>query len=159
MISLVQAYDRIDDVKKLFSEYTEMLVSIDPSFHLYLEIQHYDREMENPAIKYALPADRLYIALSDGNVAGCVALRKLDDERCELKRLYVRPEYRGQHIAAKLMDRIIGDARSAGYSSMYLDTLPELAAAVRLYEKYGFEYTECYNDSPSEKTLFMKKDL
>ena len=58
-----------------------------------------------------------------------------------------------------VMDRIIGDARSAGYSSMYLDTLPELAAAVRLYEKYGFEYTECYNDSPSEKTLFMKKDL
>ena len=159
MISLVQAYDRIDDVKKLFSEYTEMLVSIDPSFKLYLEIQHYDREMENPAIKYALPAGRLYIALSDGNVAGCVALRKLDDERCELKRLYVRPQYRGCGYSRLLLDRIVSDARAIGYTLMLLDSLPELESALSLYRSYGFVETGCYNDSPVENTVFMELAL
>ena len=76
-----------------------------------------------------------------------------------MKRLYVRPRFRGMHIATMLMERLISDSREAGYTSLYLDTLPELDAAVRLYSKLGFERTERYNDSPEEKTVFMRKLL
>ena len=95
MVDIIPGYDRIDEVRKLFSEYTAMLVSINPSFQLYLDIQHYGDEERNPSIKYQLPDGRLYLAVKDDETAGCVALRRLDDENGELKRLYVRPEFRG----------------------------------------------------------------
>ena len=159
MLEIIPAYERTEEIKELFSEYTRMLVSLDPSFQLYLDIQHYDDEEKHPEMKYMEPDGRLYLAISGGHAAGCIALRKLDDENGELKRLYVRPEYRGKGIAKALSERIILDAREIGYRWLYLDTLPELEAAVKLYEKLGFEKTECYNDSPSEKTLFFRKKL
>ena len=157
---IISAYDRIEDVRSLFSEYTDMLVSINPEFHLYLEIQHYDDEKENPSLKYALPDGRLYLDISDDGIArGCIALRKLSDGKGEVKRLYVRPEYRGNGIATALVERIIEDARNIGYKELYLDTLPELESAVRLYKSFGFEETGQYNDSPVDKTIFMKLSL
>ena len=86
-------------------------------------------------------------------------LRKLDEEKCEMKRLYVRPEYRGYGIATALVEKILEDAVEIGYSWIYLDTLPELQSAVELYEKLGFERTECYNDSPSSNTLFYRRKI
>lgn len=159
MTQLTEAYDHIDEIKSLFSEYTAMLVSIDPSFSIYLDIQHYDEEAGNPAAKYALPRGRLYLALHDGKAAGCIALRPLSDDRCKLKRLYVRPEFRGKGIARMLCERILEEAEKTGYREIYLDTLPELSDAIRLYEKLGFTYTDSYNDSPLERTVFMKKVL
>lgn len=159
MTQLTEAYDHIDEIKSLFSEYTAMLVSIDPSFSIYLDIQHYDEEAGNPAAKYALPRGRLYLALHDGKAAGCITLRPLSDDRCELKRLYVRPQFRGKGIARMLCERILEEAEKTGYREIYLDTLPELSDAIRLYEKLGFTYTDCYNDSPLERTVFMKKVL
>ena len=159
MTQLTEAYDHIDEIKSLFSEYTAMLVSIDPSFSIYLDLQHYDEEAGNPAAKYALPRGRLYLALHDGKAAGCIALRPLSDDRCELKRLYVRPEFRGKGIARMLCERILEEAEKTGYREIYLDTLPELSDAIRLYEKLGFTYTDSYNDSPLERTVFMKKVL
>ena len=157
---IITAYDRIEDIRSLFSEYTDMLVSINPEFHLYLEIQHYDDEKENPSLKYALPDGRLYLDISDDGIArGCIALRKLSDGKGEVKRLYVRPEYRGNGIATALVERIIEDARNIGYKELYLDTLPELESAVRLYKSFGFEETGQYNDSPVDKTIFMKLSL
>lgn len=157
---IISAYDRIEDIRSLFSEYTDMLVSINPEFHLYLDIQHYDDEKENPSLKYALPDGRLYVDVSDEGIArGCIALRKLSDEKGEVKRLYVRPEYRGNGIATALVERIIEDARDIGYKELYLDTLPELESAVRLYKAFGFEETGQYNDSPVDKTIFMKISL
>ena len=157
---IISAYDRIEDIRSLFSEYTDMLVSINPEFHLYLEIQHYDDEKENPSLKYALPDGRLYLDISDDGIArGCIALRKLSDGKGEVKRLYVRPEYRGNGIATALVERIIEDARDIGYKELYLDTLPELENAVRLYKSFGFEETGQYNDSPVDKTIFMKLSL
>ena len=157
---IISAYDRIEDIRSLFSEYTNMLVSINPEFHLYLEIQHYDDEKENPSLKYALPDGRLYLDISDDGIArGCIALRKLSDGKGEVKRLYVRPEYRGNGIATALVERIIEDARNIGYKELYLDTLPELESAVRLYKSFGFEETGQYNDSPVDKTIFMKLSL
>ena len=157
---ITSAYDRIEDIRSLFSEYTDMLVSINPEFHLYLDIQHYDDEKENPSLKYALPDGRLYLDISDDGIArGCIALRKLSDGKGEVKRLYVRPEYRGKGIATALVERIIEDARNIGYKELYLDTLPELESAVRLYKLFGFEETGQYNDSPVDKTIFMKLSL
>lgn len=157
---IISAYDRIEDVRSLFSEYTDMLVSINPEFHLYLDIQHYDDEKENPSLKYALPDGRLYLDVSDDGIArGCIALRKLSDGKGEVKRLYVRPEYRGNGIATALVERIIEDARNIGYKELYLDTLPELESAVKLYKSFGFEETGQYNDSPVDKTIFMKLSL
>lgn len=157
---ITSAYDRIEDIRSLFSEYTDMLVSINPEFHLYLVIQHYDDEKENPSLKYALPDGRLYLDISDDGIArGCIALRKLSDGKGEVKRLYVRPEYRGNGIATALVERIVEDARNIGYKELYLDTLPELESAVRLYKSFGFEETGQYNDSPVDKTIFMKLSL
>ena len=157
---IISAYDRIEDIRSLFSEYTDMLVSINPEFHLYLDIQHYDDEKENPSLKYALPDGRLYLDISDDGIArGCIALRKLSDGKGEVKRLYVRPEYRGNGIATALVERIIEDARNIGYKELYLDTLPELESAVKLYKSFGFEETGQYNDSPVDKTIFMKLSL
>ena len=157
---IISAYDRIEDIRSLFSEYTDMLVSINPEFHLYLDIQHYDDEKENPSLKYALPDGRLYLDISDDGIArGCIALRKLSDGKGEVKRLYVRPEYRGKGIATALVERIVEDARNIGYKELYLDTLPELESAVRLYKSFGFEETGQYNDSPVDKTIFMKISL
>ena len=134
--------------------------SINPEFHLYLDIQHYDDEKENPSLKYALPDGRLYLDISDDGIArGCIALRKLSDGKGEVKRLYVRPEYRGKGIATALVERIVEDARNIGYKELYLDTLPELESAVRLYKSFGFEETGQYNDSPVDKTIFMKLSL
>ena len=157
---IISAYDRVEDIRSLFSEYTDMLVSINPEFHLYLEIQHYDDEKENPSLKYALPDGRLYLDISDDGIArGCIALRKLSDGKGEVKRLYIRPEYRGNGIATALVERIVEDARDIGYKELYLDTLPELESAVRLYKSFGFEETGQYNDSPVDKTIFMKLSL
>ena len=159
MAEIILAYDRLDDIRALFSEYMQMLVSINPEFRLYLDIQHYDEEEKDPSGKYALPDGRLYLALEDGCPAGCIALRRLDSISGELKRLYVRPAFRGRHIAWQLAERIIGAARAIGYRNLYLDTLPELAAAVNLYRKLGFTETAPYNDGPEDRTIFMKLSL
>lgn len=94
-----------------------------------------------------------------GWTVGCIALRRLDGERCEMKRLYVQPQYRGRGLARQLIRRIIEDARQIGYRCMLLDTLPVLEDAVRLYRQLGFYEIPCYNDSPVESTLFFQLDL
>lgn len=158
-IEIKLAYDEKEEVKKLFSEYTNKLVEDDPGIAIYLEIQNYDDEIEHLEKKYGLPEGRLYIVYVDDKPAGCVALRKLSEENCELKRLYVRPEFRGNRLSYNLVQKVIDDAKSIGYKSMLLDTLPFLKSAIHLYKKLGFYEIEAYNDSPVETTIFMKLDL
>ena len=100
-----------------------------------------------------------YLALVDGTPAGCIALRKLDETRCELKRLYVRPAFRGQGLARLLTEQILRDARTIGYRKILLDTLPFLESAIRLYRSLGFTDAPRYNDSPLDTTLFLQLDL
>ncbi len=159
MIEIVPAYDRLDDIRVLLSEYTDMLLSMNYEFRIYLELQKYDDESLDPSMKYAMPDGRLYLAMYDGRTAGCIALHRLDETSCEMKRLYVRPEYRGHHIATMLVERILSDAAEIGYEEIYLDTLPELKGAVSLYHTFGFTETECYDDSPIERTIFMKRSI
>ena len=158
-VELTPGYDAPDEIRALFTEYTDMLVRLDPDFQLYLNIQHYEDEVRDLTVKYGFPDGRLYLARVGGEAAGCIALRKLDEERCEMKRLYVRPAFRGHKIGDALVDRVIGDARAIGYRYMLLDTLPFLESAIHMYRKRGFYEIPCYNDSPVETTIFMQYDL
>ena len=157
---IIPGYDRKEEIRALFTEYTDMLKDADENFAHYLDIQHYDDELRDLRAKYGEPAGRLYVALAeDGAPAGCIALHRLDDERCELKRLYVRPAYRGQGLASTLVARILDDARTIGYRAVLLDTLPALESATRMYRGLGFYEIPCYNDSPIERTYFFRLDL
>ena len=137
-LELIPGYDHPEEILSLFTEYTHMLVSHDPSFQIYLDIQHYADEIRDLEAKYGRPEGRLYLALWEGEAAGCIALRRLDEQRCEMKRLYVRPAFRGYRIGDALVDRVIGDARAIGYRHMLLDTLPFLESAIHMYQKRGF---------------------
>lgn len=153
------AYDDLENIKILFNEYTQYLFTIESNFQNYLDLQNYDDEITNLHEKYRLPSGRLYIAYYAGQAAGCIALRQINQTDCEMKRLYVRPQFRGKGIAKTLSEIIIRDARSIGYQSMLLDTLPTLVVAISLYEKMGFYRTLPYNASPVTNTVFMKLDL
>ena len=102
-MELKLGYDTPETVRELFAEYTHMLVENDPHFQVYLDLQHYDAEVADLTKKYGMPGGRLYVAWCDGQPAGCIALRRLDDTTCELKRLYVRPAFRGRGIAGLLL--------------------------------------------------------
>ena len=145
-MELKPGYDTPETVRELFAEYTHMLVENDPHFQIYLDLQHYDAEVADLTKKYGQPA-------------GCIALRRLDGTTCELKRLYVRPAFRGRGIAGVMMQRILDDARAIGYTAMLLDTLPFLTSAIRMYRALGFYDIPPYNDSPLDTTIFLRLDL
>ncbi|MDO4481320.1 MAG: GNAT family N-acetyltransferase [Bacillota bacterium] len=158
-IEIVPAYNHPEEIKSLFFEYIGMLIEGDSSFKEYLDIQNYDAELEHLEEKYGYPMGRLYLAYCGGQPAGCIGLRKIDEKNCEMKRLYVRPQFRNNRIGEQLVRLIVDDAKNIGYSFMLLDTLPFLESAVRLYKRFGFYITECYNDSPMSTSIFMKLDL
>ena len=158
-LKLELAYEHKEKVGELLREYTRMLVELDPEYQKSLDEQNYDEEQEHLEDKYGLPGGRLYLAWYDGELAGCVGMKKLDDKTGELKRLYVRPAFRGQHLGRKLVERIIEDARSLGYSRLMLDTMPELVSARQMYENMGFQVTKRYNNSPLDTTIFMEYRL
>ena len=158
-IQILPAFNHLSEIRELFSEYTDMLVEGDPSFREYLNIQHYDDELDQPIHKYGPPGGRLYLALWDGAPAGCIALRRIDAESCEMKRLYVRPSFRGRGIGSRLLQQILTEAREIGYRNMLLDTLPFLESAIQMYRKIGFQEIPIYNDSPMSSAIYMRLDL
>lgn len=158
-VKLKLAYSCKDEIGELFTEYTNMLLEGDPTFKKYLDIQNYDQEVEDLEEKYGKPEGRLYIVYFNGQVAGCIGLRKIDNENCEMKRLYVRPEFRGNHIGNELVNRIIDDAKEIGYKFMLLDTFPFLENAIQMYKNFGFYEISSYNNSPMDSLIYMKMDL
>lgn len=158
-LEIISGYDRLDDIRELFSEYTDMLLELDPVFGAYLALQKYDEELLHPELKYAPPEARLLLACFDGTLAGCIALRRLDDERCEMKRLYVRERFRGHGIARALVSALLSEAAAQGYSLMLLDTLPALSSALSLYTSMGFLTVEKYNDSPLDYTIYLGRSV
>ncbi|WP_154525515.1 MULTISPECIES: GNAT family N-acetyltransferase [Clostridia] len=117
------AYDRPQEIIRLFTEYTDSIIAKDTEVAKCLNSQHYDDEVKELNEKYGLPNGRLYLAYLNRDIVGCVALRQLDVRFCEMKRLYVRPGYRGKHIGNALIEQMIADARQIGYKHMRLDTL------------------------------------
>lgn len=135
-------------VRELFTEYARSL-DVDLSF------QDFDREMATLSEFY----ERILVACEGSHAAGCVALRHLDDLTCEMKRLYVRPEFRGRNLGRKLAERIIEEARQRRYARMRLDTLPTMTAAIPLYESLGFVEIAEYRFNPIVGTRFMELTL
>ena len=158
-IEIIPGYERPEEIGALFDEYTAMLVENDPSFAAYLAQQRYDDELRHLEAKYGAPAGRLYLARCGGESAGCIALRRIDGSRCELKRLYVRPAFRGRGLGRALTERLIDDARGIGYREMLLDTLPFLREAIALYRSLGFEEIPIYNDSPMTDAIYLHLKL
>ncbi len=158
-IEILPAYGSLREVRELFAEYTAMLAEGDSAFREYLELQNYDEELRHLDVKYGLPCGRLYLACCGRQAAGCIGLRKIDEQSCEMKRLYVRPVFRGNHIGDLLVRHIIEDAREIGYSRMLLDTLPFLQNALYLYRKFGFYEIPRYNNSPMDNSIYMRLDL
>jgi putative acetyltransferase len=152
MLNLVQVElaAQVEEARALFLEYAGGL-------GLDLCFQNFEGELAELPGKYAPPEGRLLLAMDDERLAGCVALRKLDQESCEMKRLYVRPEWRGVGLGRRLAGTIIEEARAAGYRRMLLDTLPsQMKEALRLYRSMGFREIEPYYDNPVEGAVFME---
>lgn len=106
-IEIVLAYEHTQEINALFSEYTNMLITNDSSFQNYLDIQHYEEEINHLEEKYGMPSGRLYLAYYNREIAGCIGLKNMDKKNCEMKRLYVRPQFRGKNIGKLLIQKII----------------------------------------------------
>ena len=146
------AYGELEKIKELFQEYSAAL-GID------LDFQDYEKELANLPDKYTFPHGRLYIATYNNVLAGCVALRPLNGNRSEAKRLYVRPPYRKLKIGNTLVEKIITDAKDIGYDNIVLDTLASMKPAIGLYKKLGFYEIEPYCYNPIKDAIFLQKDL
>lgn len=142
----------IAEVRALIEEYTRAL-GLDLSF------QNLAGELADPAEKYAPPHGQSLVALEGEQVVGMVAWHWLDEERGEVKRLYVRPDARGKGTAARLMEGIIASARECGCRELVLDTLNSLTAACHLYARLGFEECEAYYHNPLEDVVYMRLRL
>lgn len=150
--SIELAYNALDSVRTLFTEYTRML-------GVNLDFQNYEQELLQLPGKYALPDGRLYLARCEGEAIGCVALRRLGPTSCEMKRLYVKPEFRGQKVGQILAEKVIADAEKLKYEYMVLDTLAQLDKAIKLYQKLGFYNIEPYYENPLDNVIYMRRDL
>jgi ribosomal protein S18 acetylase RimI-like enzyme len=148
----VQISTEVEEVRKLFREYQGSL-GVDLCF------QDFDREVAALPGEYNLPSGRLLLCFLGDELAGCIALRRIDATTCEMKRLYVRPAFRGKHLGRKMAEAIIQEARGIGYTLMKLDTLPTMTEAIKLYTSLGFKTTEPYRLNPVPGALFMELEL
>lgn len=152
-LAQVESQSQIAQVRELFLEYAQ-------SLGFSLCFQGFDRELADLPGDYAPPDGRLLIAEFEGLPAGCVALHKLEDGICEMKRLYLRPQFRGKGLGSVLTNRIIKDARGIGYNCMRLDTVePTMKDAVALYRKIGFTEITPYRENPIAGALYMELQL
>jgi len=146
----------MDGVRSLFVEYARSL-GIDLCF------QNFEQELLSLPGEYSPPRGALLLATVDGQFAGCCAMRPLDGvdytNACEMKRLYVRPEYRGLRLGRMLAEGILDAARIAGYDSILLDTLDDMESARALYQELGFEEIPPYYYNPIAGAHYLKADL
>lgn len=120
------------------------------------DFQDFAQELESLPGVYAAPRGRLLIAWIEGEPAGSGAFRPLSATACEAKRVYVRPQYRGKRVGKALLDRLIADARAAGYSEMYADTLRTMTAALKMYREYGFAEVGPYSAKPTPDAIYLR---
>ena len=140
-------------VRALFLEYVGWL-DVD------LQFQGFEDELAGLPGKYAAPTGGLWLARSSDQPAGIVALRRLEDAHiCEMKRLWVRPAFRGHRLGYRLIETVIAGARQAGYARIRLDTLPQMAQAKALYQAFGFHEIAPYYDNPIAGTRYLELDL
>jgi len=154
------------DIQKVTTE-GPALESIKSLFKAYLGelnedlcFQSFDTEIDNPLNKYSAPTGALFIAYYNAIPVGCIALQPLQEaQTCEMKRLYVEPQYRNLKIGDALVKVLLQEAQLLGYTTMKLDTLERLQAAIQLYQKFGFETVTAYYDNPLPSVVYMQKKL
>jgi putative acetyltransferase len=155
MVEIIDAVTplQVEAVRGLFVEYAE-------SLGFSLCFQGFDKEIAELPGKYARPAGRLLLGHVGEEVAGCVALRPVAGDVCELKRLYVRPAFRATGLGRALMDRILAEARGIGYRQMRLDTVVgQMDRAIAMYRRYGFQEVAPTGGHPVEGTINMELGL
>jgi len=143
----------LQEIRTLFLEYAQAL-------NFSLCFQNFDKELKDLPGLYAMPAGRLILCEVELKAAGCVALKPLEQGACEMKRLYVKPEFRGRHLGEALVRRIIEEARTIGYSAMRLDTIRgTMDNAIALYASMGFREVPPYYSSPIPEACYMELTL
>ena len=144
--------EEIAQVRALFLEYGAM-----PDFCVCFK--GFEEEVRSLPGMYAPPEGRLLLAYVEGHTAGCVALRKMESGVCEIRRLYVRPQFRGKRLGRTLAEEIIAQAREAGYHTARLGTLPVMREAIALYQSLGFAQVEPYKADALDGALYMQLSL
>lgn len=142
----------IGTVQDLWREYW-LSLALPPDFQGFAE------ELSGLPGAYASPRGRLLLALVAGEPAGTAALRPMSAQCCEAKRLYVRPQYRGQGIGKRLLDQLVSEARAEGYQEMYGDTLRSMTSALKMYRQRGFAEVPPYSGTPTPSAIFLKLAL
>ena len=143
----------IQQARELFEEYAAWL-------GINLCFQNFDKELVELPGDYAPPCGRLFLAVDGDEVIGCVALRKIDDRAGEMKRLYVRPQFRGRGLGRTLTEKLIAEAKQIGYAKLRLDTLPgKMDQAIAMYRSLGFQDIAPYYKNPVAGATFMELDL
>ena len=141
-------------------EFRDLTVEYVTSLDRNLDFQHLDEELESPSRKYIGSGGGMIVAFNERDEAvGCVAYWGHTKERCEMKRLYVKPEYRKSGIGLALGKEVIRRAKESGFTEMVLDTAKPLTAAIALYRKLGFEETEAYYFNPMDDVLYFKIEI
>ncbi|AEF82545.1 GNAT family N-acetyltransferase [Leadbettera azotonutricia] len=144
--------NEITQTKDLIMEYIKWL-------NMDLCFQNIDDELNNFPQKYKEPDGTFIIAKDNNLVVGCVGLRKIKNEICEIKRLFVKDKYKGKNIGKKLVEIIIEEGQNKGYKKMRLDTLNIMETAVAIYKKYGFYEIEPYTYNPEKGVIYLEKIL
>jgi putative acetyltransferase len=139
-------------VRELWKEYWE-------SFGLPLDFQGFGNELQGLPGVYGAAGGMLLLATFHDEPAGTVALRRLDQAAGEVKRLYLRPKYRGQGLGRRLLEAVLEGAAAIGYERLYADTLPSMVDALSLYQRAGFELIEAYSSVPTPGAIYMKREL
>jgi putative acetyltransferase len=152
-VAQAESTTQIAQARELFLEYAQ-------SLGFSLCFQSFDKELAALPGDYAPPHGRLLLAEYEGQLAGCMALHKLEPGICEMKRLYLRPQFRGKGLGRALANRAVADARLIGYQRLRLDTVePVMKDAVAMYRKIGFQETAPYRPNPIAGALYMELQL
>lgn len=154
LIRVVHATDTrsVAIVRGLFREYAD-------SLEFSLDFQDFEQEVRGLPGDYAPPKGALLLAWVEGDSAGCVGVRPIDAFTCEMKRLYVRPEFRVRGVGRVLAERAVEEGHELGYERMWLDTVPSMAAAIALYRSMGFTDIPPYRHNPLPGALFLERML
>jgi ribosomal protein S18 acetylase RimI-like enzyme len=150
-----QTNQQFNQGKKLFKEYAD-------SLQIDLSYQSFEKELQSLQTMYAPPQGILLLATEKQEIMGSVGIRALPEageKACEMKRLFIRPSYRGKGLGRKLAKEVLGRAKKLGYEHIYLDTLYQMEKAISLYKSLGFKETKKYYNNPRNDTYYLTMEL